>query len=58
MHSAQVMHSICWPSRMSMPMGQTFTQAMQSMQSPLVPPSDFVASPLWILPRGSPRHSR
>jgi hypothetical protein len=23
MQSAQVMHSSCWPSRMSMPMGQT-----------------------------------
>ena len=34
MQSAQVMHSICWPLRMSMPIGQTLTQAMQSMQSP------------------------
>ena len=34
----QVMQASCWPLRMSMPIGQTLTQAMQSMQSPL--PSD------------------
>ena len=34
MHSAQVMHSSWLPSRMSMPIGQTTTQALQSMQSP------------------------
>jgi hypothetical protein len=28
------MQASCWPLRMSMPMGQTLTQAMQSMQSP------------------------
>ena len=28
------MQPSCWPSRMSMPVGQTLTQALQSMQSP------------------------
>ena len=34
MHCVQWMHSICSPSRMSMPVGQVTTQAPQSMQSP------------------------
>ena len=34
MQSAQPMHSSCWPSRMSMPVGQTATHWLQSTQSP------------------------
>ena len=34
MHAAQPMHSYCRPLRMSMPVGQTCTQMLQSMQSP------------------------
>ena len=33
-HCVQWMHSICRPSRMSMPVGQVSTHAPQSMQSP------------------------
>ena len=52
--SAQVMQAICCPSRMSIPIGQTLTQALQSMQSP----SWSAWAPLRCLPRGSPRQSR
>jgi hypothetical protein len=55
MHSAQVMHSSCWPSRMSMPMGQTTTQALQSTQSPTGLPA--AAAFLAWRERGSPRQS-
>jgi hypothetical protein len=55
MHSAQVMHSSCWPSRMSMPIGQTATQALQSTQSPIARPS--AAAFLTPRVRGSPRQS-
>ena len=44
MQLAQPMHSSCVPLRMSMPVGQTCTQRMQSTQSPTswfgVPPTD------------------
>ena len=33
-HWAQLIHSICSPSRISIPIGQAVTQAPQSMQSP------------------------
>jgi len=33
-HAPQAMHSYCRPLRMSMPVGQTCTQIVQSMQSP------------------------
>ena len=33
MQAAQAMHSICRPSRMSIPVGHTLTQAPQSTQS-------------------------
>ena len=51
MHWVQLTHSICKPSRMSMPVGQVVTQAPQSMQSPRSAIGPF----LRILPRGSPR---
>ncbi len=35
MQVAQPMHSICRPLRMSMPVGQTWTQRRQSTQSPV-----------------------
>jgi hypothetical protein len=57
MHKPQVMQASCWPLRMSMPIGQTFTQAMQSMQSPLPCATASAVLPP-CLPRGSPRHSR
>jgi hypothetical protein len=41
MHSAQVMQPICGPSRMSMPVGQTATHWLQSMQSPNAPGCAF-----------------
>ena len=41
MHRPQPMHSICWPSRMSIPVGQTATHRLQSTQSPR--PSQLVA---------------
>ena len=55
MHSAQVMHSSCWPSRISIPMGQTATQALQSTQSP----TDCPAAETFLAcrERGSPRQS-
>ena len=34
MQAPQAMHSYCRPLRMSMPVGQTCTQIVQSMQSP------------------------
>ena len=46
------MHSICWPSRMSIPVGQTAMHRLQSTQSPW--PNQL--SPALCLPRGSPRH--
>jgi hypothetical protein len=55
MHSAQVMHSSCWPSRMSMPIGHTATQALQSTQSPMVSPA--ASAFLTWRERGSPRQS-
>ena len=54
MQRPQPMHSSCWPSRMSMPVGQTATHALQSTQSPR--PSQL--APFLCLPRGSPRQSR
>ena len=54
MHSAQVMQPICGPSRMSIPVGQTATHWLQSMQSPKAPGS--LAACL-TLPRCSPRQS-
>ena len=36
MHWVQATHSICRPLRMSIPVGQVMTQALQSMQSPYV----------------------
>ena len=50
MHCVQWMHSICRPSRMSMPVGQVSTQAPQSMQSPASAGRSFT-----FVPRGSPR---
>ena len=50
MHWVQWMHSICSPSRMSMPVGQVRTQAPQSMQSPAPVGRSFT----WCA-RGSPR---
>jgi hypothetical protein len=50
MHCVQCTHSICSPLRMSMPVGQVVTQALQSMQSPMVSGRGSVP-----LPRGSPR---
>jgi hypothetical protein len=35
MHAVHWTHSICVPSRMSMPVGQTTTHCRQAMQSPL-----------------------
>ena len=34
MQAPQAMHSYCRPLRMSMPVGQTCTHSVQSMQSP------------------------
>ena len=50
MHCVQWMHSICRPSRMSMPVGQVRTHMPQSMQSPA--PSGRGRVPFM---RGSPR---
>ena len=44
MHRAQVMQANCWPSRMSMPIGQTATQALQSTQSPAGTPAAAAAN--------------
>jgi len=53
MHAAQPMHSYCSPSRMSIPVGQTWTHRPQFTQSPSAP------APCAIFrdrgPRGSPR---
>ena len=55
MHSAQLMHSSWLPSRMSMPIGQTATQALQSTQSPTLRPcASAFLRPDW---RGSPRQA-
>ena len=53
MHAAQPMHSYCRPWRMSMPVGQTCTQMLQSTQSPR--PMAFGSAFLLREPRGSPR---
>ncbi len=55
MQAAQAMHSYCRPSRMSMPVGQTCTHSVQSMQSPR--PSAPGSAVRLRLPRGSPRPS-
>ena len=49
MHAVQARHSICTPLRMSMPVGHTTTQRLQSTQSP--------APAVPFLPRGSPRRA-
>jgi hypothetical protein len=53
MHSPQLMHSSCTPSRMSTPVGQACTQALQSMQAP----SFACAASRLPCPRGSPRQA-
>ena len=55
MQAAQPMHSYCRPLRMSMPVGQTCTHSVQSMQSPR--PSALRGRRLRRArePRGSPR---
>jgi hypothetical protein len=50
MQRVQAMQSSCSPLRMSMPVGHTTTQRLQSMQSPA--PSAFT-----LRARGSPRFS-
>ena len=49
MQAVQFTHSNCVPLRMSIPVGQTRTQAAQSTQSPCV------CSVFRAFPRGSPR---
>jgi len=49
MHAAQPMHSYCSPLRMSMPVGHTCTQMLQSMQSPR--PAAFASTFLLREPR-------
>src|SRR5664279_1383984 len=51
MQAAQPMHSYCRPFRMSMPVGQTWTQSVQSMHCPL--PIDAGSTPRAREPRGS-----
>ena len=53
MQAAQPMHSYCRPLRMSMPVGQTWTQRPQSTQSPS--PAALASTPFLRAPRGSPR---
>ena len=58
MHWVQATHSICSPSRMSMPVGHVRTHAPQSMQSPsggLSPACSWAMAFLPRLARGSPR---
>jgi hypothetical protein len=68
MHSAQLMQPSCGPWRMSMPVGQTATHWLQSMQSPTLG-ADFAgmdstgksasSATAFLMPwvRGSPRQS-
>ena len=53
MQAAQPMHSFCRPLRMSMPVGQTCTHSVQSMQSPR--PCAAALALREREPRGSPR---
>ena len=53
MQAAHPMHSYCWPFLMSMPVGQTCTHSVQSMQSPR--PRAFASALRERDPRGSPR---